>query len=246
MTMDVTGAWASNALWPDSGTTRKSNTDYDALARRAAADDAKSSAPAGQLAATRRATPSGFSQNDFELATRFGQSVLPQSLQQLTGLQKIEREPWHGADKAASNPYGNILGSLRRAALRRDAAAPAVPSADETAGTAEQATAESTAGSTTGTSLTVSTAIAAYTAAAQSGGTPSTTTPSGDTTAATPPGETTSAPETTSSGGTTTPGGTTETTTTGGTTSAGGTTATGGTTTPTSPADWWKIFFGRH
>src|SRR5690242_1789754 len=125
MTTNVTGAWASNALWPDSSTTRKSNTDYDALARRAAADDAKTSVATGQVVASKKATPSGFTQDDFALATRFGQGFVPQSLQQLTGLQKVEREPWHGADKAASNPYGNIMDSLRRAALRRDAAAAA-------------------------------------------------------------------------------------------------------------------------
>src|SRR3954469_6764153 len=161
MTMEVKGAWAGNALWPDSSTTRKSNTDYDALARRASADDAKTSVSTGQVAATKKATPSGFTQDDFALATRFGQDVLPQSLQQLTGLQKIERQAWHGADRAGSNPYGNIMDSLRRAALRRDAAAPAVPATDTAPPAADQA-AEST---TTAESLTVSTAIAAYTAA---------------------------------------------------------------------------------
>src|SRR5262249_1119393 len=155
----------SNALWPDSSTTRKSNTDYDALARRASADDAKASTPAGLDTAIKKTTPSGFTQDDFALATRLGPNgMAPQTLQQLTGLQKIARGPWQGAARAASNPCGNTLGSLRRAALRRDAAAPAVPEADATPSAAEQA--ESLPASTTTASLAVSTAIAAYTAAA--------------------------------------------------------------------------------
>jgi hypothetical protein len=232
MTMDVKGAWAGNALWPDSSTTRKSNTDYDALARRAAADDVKTSVSTGQVAATKKATPSGFTQDDFALATRFGQDVLPQSLQQLTGLQKIERQPWHGVDRAASNPYGNIMDSLRRAALRRDAAAPAVPATDTAQPAAEQPT-ESAATP----SPAVSTAIAAYTAAVESAPVAATvTTPPAVTTEPSPPSSTT---ETTSSGDTTSSGGTTSS---GATTSSGGPTSTGGTASAPSgnATGWWK------
>src|SRR4051812_570902 len=202
---------AGGTQWPD--------RDQSALTtRRDRADADKVQDPRQAPATTARTTAvTPLTEEDFELALRLGPNApAPRSLDQLMSLPKVERNPWTTAGrKPADNPYDRIMGSLRMAAMRRDAAAAvsAEPAADEAvaATPAEVATTDSVA---TTVAPTTTTRVATPTA----------------TTSAT--GDTTTAADTTVGGDTATG---TETatgadTTTGGDTSTGGTTTTGGTT----------------
>src|SRR4051812_31458313 len=65
-------------------------------------------------------------QPDFELAGRLS-AVGAGSIDQLAGVPQLERKPLSGGihGLAAANPYEGVLGALRIAAMRRDAAAAA-------------------------------------------------------------------------------------------------------------------------
>ena len=107
--------------------------------------------PTTQIAAnTPRKSESlkALTQQDFELATRFGpNAVTTKSFDQL-GFAKVDRDRFNPTErKAAGNPYDRVLDSLRMAALRRDAAAASAQPAPHVvdATTTAEATAEAVA-----------------------------------------------------------------------------------------------------
>ncbi len=124
MTMNVQ---AHATRWPD--------LDSYTAARDSApqrVDEARSAGGPQTQGTPHHTTTTALTQQDFEVALRVTPNLLSSAPQQpFTAPETLQRTQSHGADKAASNPYGNIVDSLRNAALRRDAAAAASAASPE-------------------------------------------------------------------------------------------------------------------
>jgi hypothetical protein len=100
---------------------------HQALAADRWASSATAPAPTRAEADTAAAQVLGLAQQDFDLAVR-GTTSQGQSLSQVTGVEALERRPRTFVQAPEpQNPYDRIFGSLRHAALQRDAAAAAAP-----------------------------------------------------------------------------------------------------------------------
>ena len=124
MTMDVTGgAGYSSRLADLDRYTTTSAADSTRSAKQADVDDRGAAGPQ-TLGTAHHTTATALTQQDFDVVVRFSApAVSTPPPQPDTSTARVDPTPERGADRAASNPYGNLIGSLRMEALRRDAAA---------------------------------------------------------------------------------------------------------------------------
>ena len=142
MNMTVQGASGANQ-WVD-WTSRKPAAEQP---QRDDAAKAATAASATKTAAPTRPATTNLSQQDFEVATRFGAGgTLPKTLDQLVDAPKVDRRGWDPVgDRKANTGFERLTTSLRNAAQRFDAAAAGVAETTEAAAApAETTTATAT------------------------------------------------------------------------------------------------------